>query len=106
MNIYHEVGRLIDFRSNNKYTNAVTNEGDPSWVSSDNKINPEALKSLNITNDPNYSSLQARQTYRDFGPSEQWADAFGNFVAGNIDLSTIGGPGIAMYNFINNNKFP
>ena len=106
MNIYHEVGHLIDFRSNNKYTNAVTNEGGPSWVSRDNKINPEALKSLNITNDPNYPSVQARQTYRDFGPSEQWADAFGNFVAGNIDLSTIGGPGIAMYNFINNNMFP
>jgi len=68
------------------------------------KINLDALLQYTV-NDPNYpNGVQARQTFQDFGPSEQWADAFGNYVAGNINLSDPAG--IAMYNFVTQTLFP
>jgi RHS repeat-associated protein len=102
MNIFHEFGHLLDNTPGtwDVFTNDVTNAGKVSWVSGDQKINPAALKSRTITNDPNYPSVQARQAFSNFGPSEQWADAFANYVAGNIDLSNPNGPGIDMYHFV------
>jgi hypothetical protein len=102
MNIFHEFGHLLDNVPGtwNVFSSAVSKESNTSWILSDKKINPVALKSLTIKNDPNYDSVQARQTYYGFGPAEQWADAFGNYVAGNIDLSKPAGPGIDMYNFV------
>ncbi len=101
MNIFHEFGHLFDNVSGLKdvFTNAVANEDALSCVSN-SIINPEALISLTINNDPNYLYIQARQTYSDQGTSEQWADAFANYVVENIDLSDPLGPGIAMYNFV------
>lgn len=100
MNIFHEVGHLLDNVPGtwDVFTNAVENLKGPSWVGSDLKINPDALLLGRVTNDPNYSEVEARQTYSDFGPSEQWADAFANYVAGNIDLDS--GKGRAMWNFV------
>ncbi len=102
MNIYHEFGHLLDNVPGLKdvFTNAVAKEGNPSWIDSNKKINIEALLSGTIANDPNYPSVQARQTFSNFGPSEQWADAFANYVAGNIDLSDPFGPGASMNTFV------
>jgi hypothetical protein len=49
-------------------------------------------------NDPNYPRVDARQTFSNFGPSEQWADAFANYVAGNINLNN--SEGKDMYEFV------
>lgn len=100
MNIFPEFGHLLDNVPGtwNAFTNAVANANNPSWVSN-GVINPDLL-SLTITNDPNYPSVQTRQTFSNQGPSEQWADAFANCVAGNIDLSDPLGPGTALYNFV------
>jgi len=90
-NIYHEFGHLLNNVPGlkDKFTNAITNEGNPSWVDSDKKINVMALKSDTLTNDPNYPfNVQARQAFSNFGPGEQWADAFANYVAGNINLNS------------------
>ena len=93
MNIYHEVGHLLDNSSGLKdvFTHGLESLGDhASFVDGPNGgINSDALISQNILNDPNYASVQARQTFSNGGPSEQWADAFANYVAGNINL---GGP--------------
>ena len=101
MNIYHEVGHLLDNAPGLKdvFTNAVKNENDPSWVAPNNYIDAKTLKSRYITNDPNYDSVEAIQA-SEAKPWEQWADAFANYVAGNIDLSKAQGPGADMYNFV------
>jgi len=100
MNIFHEVGHLLDNVPGtwDVFTNAVASLNSPSWVGSDLRLNPDALKSRSIYNDPNYPVVAARQTYSGFGPSEQWADAFANYVAGNINLSE--DVGREMYNFV------
>jgi hypothetical protein len=107
-NIFHEFGHLLDNvpGSWDAFTNAVASQGHPSWVSSDNKINLLALKSRFINDDPNYLNVEARQTFSNYGPSEQWADAFANYAAGNVDFSDPGGPGPQMYNFVYNALLP
>jgi hypothetical protein len=104
-NIFHETGHLLDNTSGtwNVFTAAVSRENNPSWVS-ENLINPSALNSTSITNDPNYGIVQARQTYNNPGPSEQWADAFANYVANNIDLTSP--EGMDMNNFITSTLSP
>jgi RHS repeat-associated protein len=100
MNIYHEVGHLLDNvpKSKDVFMNAVENENSPSWVA-DGYINKDALISQRI-NDPNYAlGPRAIQAYVP-GAAEEWADAFANYVAGNIDLSQAQGPGADMYNFV------
>ena len=99
MNIFHEVGHLLDNVPGmwNVFTNAVDYEEGPSWVSND-IISARALKSDYIYDDPNYDQVQARQTFSHYGPSEQWADAFANFVARNINMNNP--EGMDMYNFI------
>ncbi len=96
MNIYHEFGHLLDNRPGmeDEFTNAVPN--DASWVSGD-KINPNALLDPNSVYDPNYGQAQAIQGILTVGPPDQWADAFANYVAGNIKPT---GPGAAMYTFV------
>jgi RHS repeat-associated protein len=101
MNIYHEVGHLLDNVPGLKdvFTNEMESLDNPSFVDGPKGgIVSEALKSQTIYNDPNYASVQARQTYSNGGPSEQWADAFANYVAGNIDLASI--EGYDMNNFV------
>ena len=100
-NIVHEFGHLLDNRPGmqNVFTNAVTEEGSPSWVSGD-KINSNALLNPNSVYDPNYGTAEAIQGILTVGPPDQWADAFANYVAGNIDLTDPNGPGADMYTFV------
>jgi hypothetical protein len=99
MNIYHEVGHLIDNvpGMKNVFTDAVKNQKNPSWVR-DGYVNTDALV-IGRVPDAYYGTTDATQAYNS-GPSEEWADAFANFVAGNIDLSKPTGPGIDMHNFV------
>jgi RHS repeat-associated protein len=105
INIYHEVGHLIDNVPGLKdvFTNSVEDEN-PSWVSND-YISQGALEEYRISNDPNYNSPgpQAIQAYNP-GPAEQWADAFANYVAGNINLAS--SEGRDMYNFVHDLLIP
>ncbi len=98
-NINHEVGHLLDNTPGtwDTFTNAVAGEGSPSWIE-DQMISRRALNSVWIQNDPSGLNLvEARQTYSGFGPSEQWADAFANYVADNIDLSTSQGSNMFVF---------
>lgn len=99
MNIYHEFGHLLDNRPGmeDEFTNAVPNGA--TWINGD-KINPNALLDPNSVYDPNYGTAQAIQGILTVGPPDQWADAFSNYVAGNIDLSDPNGPGAAMNIFV------
>ena len=104
MNIYHEVGHLINNMpgSIDVFSNALTDATDRSFVGDNGYIVAEALIAHpNVFTDPNYSSVQAIQASED-GDVEAWADAFANYVAGNIDLSKPTGPGVSMYNFVTN----
>jgi len=90
MNIYHEFGHLIDSLPGKMYdvfTEALKNEGSPNYIGSNGYLNPSALNSDYITNDPNYASVQALQASKNT-PAEQWADIFANYIAGNIKLNT------------------
>jgi hypothetical protein len=100
MNIYHEFGHLLD--SKNVYTRALENVQNPSYITGEGGlgyVNQNALIKVNVTTDPNYKSVYAIQASKN-GVSEQWADIFANYVAGNIDLSDPLGPGMQMYNFV------
>lgn len=98
MNIYHEFGHLIDNVSGLKdaFTNAVKDQGNPSWVSG-GFVSTTALINARVP-DAYYGNTDATQAYSNPGPSEQWADAFANYVAGNIDTHT--GSGADMYDFV------
>ena len=100
MNIYHEIGHVLDNAPKTKdvFTNAVNDEVNPSWFSN-GKVKVSALRSDKITDDPNYPNVQAIQAYNT-GSSEVWADAFANYVAGNIDVSSADSPGMEMNNFV------
>jgi len=93
MNIYHEVGHLLDNISGmkNRFMSSVSKLEDPDWVGSDKRVSSTtALRLSHLTNDPNYRSVEAVQAYNN-GSAEIWADAFANHVAGNIDLNKSSG---------------
>jgi hypothetical protein len=103
MNIYHEVGHLIDNvpGMENVFTNGVASRV---WKDQNGTylfggrdagdINVRlTLTNENFVYDPNYGYAEAIQ-HRGGNPSEQWADMFANYVAGNIDTSAM--PGQAM----------
>lgn len=94
INIFHEVGHLIDANSEggNHFTNTFNNSK-RTWIAPNGKINTSALKSKNVS-DPYWTAGQdALQgtNYTSQQPDEQWADTFANYVAGNINTAT--GPG-------------
>ena len=102
MNIYHEFGHLIDSlpgKMFDVFTNALKTQDSPSFIGNNGYLNENALIDTRVTSDLNYASVQAIQA-SDNTSSEQWADIFANFVAGNIDLSKPAGPGRDMYDFI------
>jgi hypothetical protein len=105
INIYHEVGHLLDNVTGmeDTFTNAVNNADDDSWMSGDT-INSNALLTTRIY-DPNYGDAQAIQGILTVGASDQWADAFANYVAGNIRMGD-NGPGDAMYTFVHDTLTP
>jgi len=63
MNIYHEVGHLIENMPGmiDVFSDALKNEDNPSFINNNGYIDKYALLTLNLTNDPNYDSVQARQ---------------------------------------------
>jgi hypothetical protein len=104
MNIYHEFGHTLDNVPGLKdvFTNAIS-KADPSKVFTDGEfgwLHSQGLIDPNTVHDPNYSNgAQAIQAYMG-GRSEQWADAFANYVAGNIDFGQSNPTGQAMNNFV------
>ena len=60
------------------------------------------LLESNYVDDPNYAqgAEAVQATPREGNRSEQWADAFANYVAGNIDTNEPTGGGRNMYNFV------
>jgi hypothetical protein len=103
INIFHEVGHLLNSVPgyDDKFSGQITN---PSWVSLEMTkndglqpvINPKALTNPRV-NDPNYGTVGARQTFNGWGPREQWADAFANYVAGNINMARSEGQDMASF---------
>jgi RHS repeat-associated protein len=101
INIFHEVGHLLNSVPgfDDKFSSQITN---PSWVHLEPTeknglqpvINPDALRVLRVQ-DPNYGTVGARQTFNNWGPREEWADAFANYVAGNIDMTSSEGQDMA-----------
>ena len=98
MNIFHEVGHLLDNVPGLKdvFTHAVDHENNPSWVSN-GYVNADAALISGRVPDANYGDVDATQAYNP-GSSEEWADAFANYVAGNIDLAKPAGA--SMHNFV------
>ena len=96
MNIYHEFGHMLDNAPGlvDVFSGALD---DPSFVGDNGYLTKDSRNSVDITNDPNYASVQSIQASRNT-PTEQWADAFANYVAGNINLDTSSGKD--MYNFV------
>jgi hypothetical protein len=100
MNIYHEFGHLIDSlpgKMFDVFTKALEAEGNPGYVAENRYLNTNALIQSRVTDDPNYASVQAIQA-SDNTSSEQWADIFANYVAGNINPASIQGQ--AMNTFV------
>jgi hypothetical protein len=98
MNIFHEVGHLLDNVPALKdvFTHAVDHESNPDWVSN-GYVNADAALLSGRVPDANHGTADATQAYNP-GSSEEWADAFANYVAGNIDLAKPAGA--SMYNFV------
>ena len=80
-NFLHETGHLMDFVPT---TNDVFSGGlpeNPDWVK-DGYVNSELL--LGKLTEPVQAKYIANEAYL---PTEYWADAFANYVAGNINLA-------------------
>ena len=104
MNIYYEVGHLIDNvpGMENIFTRGMAGRV---WEDVDGTylFGGENAGSINTgltlinpdrVYDPNYVTAEAIQ-HAGGDPSEQWADMFANYVAGNIDTSE--SPGQTMH---------
>jgi len=98
MNIFHEVGHLINCVQglDDVFSDAVTNEGSPPWIA-DGYVNVDVLISEDILTDPNYDRVQAKQAYNNPGSREVWADAFANYMVGNIDLGRYEGRAMSTF---------
>ena len=89
MNIYHEFGHVLNSLPgrDNVFSNHLDRLDSPSFIEN-NYVNRDAL-----TNSADVF-VQASSN----AVTEQWADVFANYVAGNIDLDT--SEGQDMYNFV------
>lgn len=101
MNVYHEFGHVLNNLPgrNNVFSNALDHLHEPSFVTDKGNgiLDIGALESARVY-DPNYGTAEAIQ-HECTCATEQWADIFANYVAGNIDLSKPG-KGLDMYNFV------
>ncbi len=102
INIFHEVGHLIDANSEggNQYVNAL--EKSPrTWITPEGKIDTNNALLKPKVSDPYWTGGQdALQgtNYTAQNSDEQWADTLANFVAGNIITDM--GAGIDMTKFV------
>jgi RHS repeat-associated protein len=107
-NLYHETGHVLDNMPGHKdqYSTAVRtlDQGNPRFLTPKGYISSRSLNSYSVTEPHGASSAALQHPARvgdpdvDWG-SEQWADIFANYVAGNINLAEPGG--VQMYNFVN-----
>lgn len=86
VNFLHETGHLLNMvpATANVFTGQIP--ANPTWVDEDGYVDSNIV-GTKLGNQP----IQARPMGEAFDTGEYWADAFANFVATNIDLSTIGG---------------
>ncbi len=105
MNIYHEFGHLINNASGGKFfsdLDKIESTKNPSFIDEGGFIDTKALKGLYVS-DPNHGYAEALQ-HPGTDRSEHWADIFGNYVAGNINLDR--NAGRDMNTFITGELFP
>ena len=100
INIFHEVGHLIDVNSagGNYYSGKLANQN-RNWITPEGRIDTNALLNKEISDPywPNPQDALQGTNHTGQGPNEQWADTLENYVAGNIDVLTTAGND--MYNF-------
>jgi hypothetical protein len=103
INIYHEVGHLLDNVPATKDVFSGPLGGTkPSWVDSQGFVDEHLL--LGKVSQPVQSKYiidENGNRTEAFHPNEYWADSFANYVAGNINLSEHSGGGQAMYDYVN-----
>jgi RHS repeat-associated protein len=100
MNIYHEVGHVLDNKPGRVdfFSDALNDAKDRGFVGDNGYIVAEALiEHPYVSTDLNYSSVKSIQASK-ASYEEVWADAFANHVAGNINLREPAGQD--MYNFV------
>ncbi len=87
-NFLHETGHLLDFvpATNDVFSGSLPKS--PTWVKN-GYVNSELL--LGKLADP----VQAQPMNEPYDPHEYWADAFANYVAGNINLAKSEGADMA-----------
>jgi RHS repeat-associated protein len=93
INFLHETGHLIDAVPATLDAFSGQIEGTPDWVK-DGYVDSEILGKK--FNEP----VQAKPMNEPYSTDEYWADAFANYVAGNINLQEPTGAGQAMYDFV------
>jgi hypothetical protein len=93
INFLHETGHLIDAVPATRDAFSGQIDGTPDWVK-DGYVDSEILGKQ--FNEP----VQAKPMNEPYSTDEYWADAFANYVAGNINLQEPTGAGQAMYDFV------
>ena len=82
INFFHETGHIIDDATNGAFSKyLLTGKNAPDWV--DN----EGFVDRTLLGDKFRQPVQARPAGEPNMPGEFWADSFGNYMAGNINLS-------------------
>ena len=91
INILHETGHLLNFvpATNNVFSDPL--KAKLEWVGDDGYVRRDIL------GDMFFEPVQSRPMKEPNNPWEYWADAFGNYMAGNIDLSDPLGSDMANY---------
>jgi len=103
INFFHETGHLLDSVPGTKDVfsdplNPLKGGATPTWVGEDGYVMRDILGL--IFKDP----VQAKPMNEPYDPNEYWADAFGNYMAGNIDLSDA--EGLKMYHYVQRALYP
>jgi hypothetical protein len=100
INIFHEMGHLLDsVPATNDVFSDPLRDTTPDWVDSEGFVNKNLLLGKI------YQPIQSKLIYNTdgkrseaFHPNEYWADAFANYMAGNIDLGKTAGQ--QMHNYV------
>jgi len=91
INILHEIGHLLDFVPATKDVFSGQIKGDPVWTK-------EGYVDRGILGNKFREPVQAEPMGESYDHDEYWADAFANYVAGNINLMQ--SAGLDMNNFV------
>lgn len=88
----HETGHLLDIKLNNAFSSQIF--ATPGWVDQDGYVDRDLLGRMFT------QPVQARPLGESWDVDEYWADAFANYVAGNIDLEESTGEAQNMYDYV------